>query len=381
MLHRAIRRRHSTSSDGPAPPGAAVHGIESPGVAQAVWWGCRKYREGLHRQERVRRCDAVLVPAHPTPMVHGTCVCRDFVVDMLVVAERFLAGMPGLANPAGAARAHVSRYAAKDWIRSRRLEQGAQARTDRVRSGWYGQCLGETERAVLQYLVDEAGSPAPLDSEEQLVSRLAELLADEFGGSVGACVERVRAALPVVERVCRSGRHIAVGGVLLTWWEVNIEIPLGRRPRTSDEPVTTAWTERAVSGSLGTDLSVDRLLDEVLYGPDGSEEMIIATLRAMPPGAGEEWVIATVVRLTEDGMLPELVANSFAGDRERVRAALDAIARMNAAESRQIENSSRRHRAGRPRRGEERVVRVPEWTRPIGATEPPMGGSAGRAVA
>lgn len=241
------------STDGRPGSGLAALPDEVLGaVASALWWESEAFRNTLHGRARTRHCDTSLVAGAirlgnaSTPdtvaggfAVGGACICRDYLVDVLVEADRFLAAGPRH-NPPGAVRTHLRKRVTGDWIRRQRVERGAQARTDRIRGSEIGLRLpDEYHRAILEHLVDEAGSLAPLDGEEQLVGRLTQLVVQEFGGAPVEHRPRVLAALTVVERAGRSGRRTTDGGEPTTWWERYVERPLGRRQRHSDLAIGT----------------------------------------------------------------------------------------------------------------------------------------------
>jgi len=164
-------------------------------VVDAVWFESGRMRASLHRLRRVRACDVVVrVAGCGSLFVGGECPCRDFVLDMLVEADRFLARHEpsGLRNPPGAVRAHVRRRA-QEWTRRRRADAGAQARTDRLDASEQGRRLPDAyHRALLRNLADEAGSLALLGDERGLLQRLAALAANQFGGEGGSATSRSR---------------------------------------------------------------------------------------------------------------------------------------------------------------------------------------------
>lgn len=222
---------------------------DEPDVLAAIWYGTHRDRAAIHRAHAVRWCDTrMVVGGSGGPglrRVDGDCPCRDFLVDMIVAGQRFVdACSGGLRNPAGAVRAHIRTRAAGDWIRRRRLDRGAQARTDRLRNGARARGLpSDFHRALLEFAADEAGSPAPLHGEHHLHLRIAVRCAAEFGGSPADHLDRVAAGLPVVARHCRSEPLVNAGTAAepeqVTWWERYVERPLGRRPSRT-EPLDAA---------------------------------------------------------------------------------------------------------------------------------------------
>jgi hypothetical protein len=299
-------------------------------VVTALWWEVQPVRRALHRLAGVTRCDVVVVlgplrlgpgavgPGPPTVRldVRGECPCRDYLVDMLVESDRFLHRGPApRTNPAGAVRHHVRTRAAGDWTRRRRVAMGAQARTDRIRSSVRARALpDELHRALLEYVVDEAGSLAPLDGEEQLCRRLAARIADEFGGTAHDRMVQVRGALPLVEAVGRTGPTFDRGdGHRLTWWERYVEEPLGRRSRRGDVPLDpdvdlpvgvgppVGTTE--VGSEVGSDLAEALRNEYADRGPERSRR-----------GAVRDAVLA----LVRSGVLPRDVGRAVASDPQRL---------------------------------------------------------------
>ncbi|MEV0697268.1 hypothetical protein AB0I53_05025 [Saccharopolyspora sp. NPDC050389] len=223
--------------------------VGMPELLEVIWHETRASRAAIHRARPNTRCDLRISASTPnreligTILLDGDCACRDLLIDMLVECHRHLADRAGrLGNPLGAARVHVRKKAVHDWIRRRRTEVGAQARVDRLRKS--AMALGlpdEFHRALLEYLADEAGVMAPLDSQEALLRRLATRCAAEFGGAAEHYRARVAAGVTVVERHCRSGTRVNAGTTAepekVTWWERYIERPMGRRPRRTDKPI------------------------------------------------------------------------------------------------------------------------------------------------
>ena len=240
-----------------------AHGLDSltdellHEVVEAVRFELASTRDAIHRLRRVKGCDLhVGVGVGGGLRLSGECLCRDVLVEMLLEADQFLAGRPveRLYNPPGAVRAHI-RKRVGDWTRRRRTEMGAQARTDRLRSSVMAARLPDDyHRALLEYLAEEAGSLAPLDGDEALRNRIAELAAAEFGGSAAEHLPRVIAGIAVVAAVCRARRvRVAADSAeTVDWWERYIETPLGRRPRTDELSLDAA-------GPDGTQPLRDRL--------------------------------------------------------------------------------------------------------------------------
>ncbi|EIV93607.1 hypothetical protein FraQA3DRAFT_3318 [Frankia sp. QA3] len=315
-------------------------------MVKAVLVESYEFRRKLHRLTRTARCDLRPVQVGDHLVLRGTCPCTDFLVDVLLDVAAYLDGQPWLDEPAAAARVHLKIRASGEWIRRGRIARGAQARTDRIRQGEYGRRLpDELHRAVLEYLVDEAGLPTGLDDDDALVRRLAERAWDEFGGCLDDHRVAVLAALPVIEGVCSSGRRTRVDGVLISWWERYVVRPLGRRPHGVHQPLPADGAAAVeVEGATAVP-SVDDLLDgavgvldhlDTTAGLDGlggvawAEAVLdAAVLRAvtdLPAGADpRDWLVTAVTRLAEEGILPEQVACAFVADPSRVLAAARAL--------------------------------------------------------
>lgn len=301
-------------------------------VLLAVWWEASRMRAAIHRLVGGHRCDVVLVagtlrlgagPAGANGArlsVDGDCTCRDYLVDLLVESDRFLVRTHGtLTNPPGAVRQHIRLRANADWGRGRRLAMGAQARADRIRAGVRARQLPDDfHRAVLEYLVDEAGSLASLEDDDQLHRRLAERAAAEFGGDAAKLLPLVRSAIPVVEAACRTGARSDPGdGSMVTWWERYVERPLGRRVRRGDAELDrSADLPCAVAGQA---------FDEV-DDPSAGRAPLDALLTAAGRGASRlelaPLLFGAVVTLTAEGQVPPAVAARFLGDQQRFDAAL-----------------------------------------------------------
>jgi len=119
----------------------------------------------------------------------------DEYIEALVEVCRFLRGQDpaSIGNVHALARTHLRLRVVKDLHRRRR--------TDRLEHGAIGRALSTPEqKALLRHLVEEAGSDAPLDSDTQLIGRLARRRAGEFGGAAEDHVGGVRHDLPVVRQ-------------------------------------------------------------------------------------------------------------------------------------------------------------------------------------
>lgn len=307
-------------------------------VVSVVWFESLRGREALHRVQRIRSCDTTLVregvhfgprsasPAASGFSLEGDCPCRDQLADLIVGVAAYLAAAgPVFLNPAGAVRVHVRKRLMPDWNRAQRLVRGAQARTDRVRTGGLAARLPDGyHRAVLEYLVDEAGAPGPLDGHPELLERLAAKAAAEFGGDIAEHRRPAARAAQVVEAEGRRWRRTAVDGELLSWWERYVERPLGRR-------------------------TLLVLLDPTLPAPDTScarpaeassttvEDEVVATLVTAARAAGSVEaarvaVIAALERLRLTGAVPASVVLDVTTAPERLAAVLSAVAAFDAAE-------------------------------------------------
>lgn len=317
--------------------GRGLDDLPSPAaedVVQALWWEIQPARRALHRLTGVARCDVVLVlgplrlgpgPVGAGPRtarldVRGECPCRDYLVDMLVESDRFLhRGPVARTNPAGAVRHHLRTRAAGDWTRRRRVELGAQVRTDRIRGSARARALpDELHRALLEYLVDEAGSLAPLEGDDQLHRRLAARAADEFGGTAQDRLAQVRDALPLIEAAGRRGPTSDPGdGRQLTWWERYVEEPLGRRARRSDLPFES-----------DTDLTADSGRPPAC--PSRAADVAAALWsefeRCGAERRGRAAVRAAILALARDGVLPSDVAQAVASDPVRLAGVVAEVA-------------------------------------------------------
>lgn len=299
-------------------------------VFSAVMAETRTHRAALHRSTGSDRCDLQLSAASPgggVVRIDGDCACRDFLVDMLVEAHLLLArNLRQLRNPPGAVRTHLRTRATHDWIRRRRIQIGAQARCDRIRRGARARGLpDEFHRALLEYLCDEAGSPAPLEDQESLVRRLSVRCAAEFGGEAPDYRDRVLAGLLVVERQCRTGPRVNDATddrtEFVTWWERYIERPLGRRPPRSvaalpDDLLTVVALDPAAEGRREIAES-----DDLIVG-----HLVAAARRHLdaPASALREGLADLVSR----GLVADRVAHSVLGDGQRMAVAIRELSAL-----------------------------------------------------
>jgi hypothetical protein len=247
-------------------------------VASAVLWETAAARRALHRLTGAwGSCDVRLVvagrdllcgPRLLPPAVHGRrpcpdcgrdcereptieqststsfrlsghCECSGLLADVLDCALRYLdLNRATILDPPAAARRHV-KHRQHDYIRTRRAARGAQVRTDRLETSAQGRRLATQEqRWLLRDIADEAGSEAPLDSEEALFNRLAVLRARRTGEDPSAVQAAVEVDFQIVRAACSVGRLINVGNAIhpeyVSWWDAYVERPLGRRRRSSD---------------------------------------------------------------------------------------------------------------------------------------------------
>lgn len=303
-----------------------------PAVLAAIWHEALGYRAAIHRS-RPTRCDLrVTLPGADLAgtgaiRLDGDCPCRDFLVDMLVECHRHLVHRSGdLRNPMGAVRVHLRLRAAPDWIRRRRTEMGAQVRTDRIRSGARARGLPDDfHRALLEYLVDEAGSMAPLDNQDALLRRLATRCCDEFGGAPAHYLDQVAAGVEVIERHCRSGPRVNAGTAEhpehVTWWERYVERPLGRRPRRTDRPIPAVEEQPGAEAGPSAATGVEPFAP----GPagssaDDSDAVVLAVLAAAlrrHPDAPAAALRAGLGDLVGHGLLTEGSAAALLADHAR----------------------------------------------------------------
>lgn len=316
-------------------------------VVRAVWFESGSMRHAIHRLRGVRACDLTLAvagtrfgdgpmePSGPAAMllVSGECRCRDYLVDLLVAADRFLVEHgSALRNPPGAVRAHLRKREPADWTRRRRTELGAQARTDRIRRTARARHLQDDfHRALFEYIADEAGSLAPLEDDAQLLRRLAERAAQEFGGDPGEYTGRVASGLAVVEVACRAGRRVAAAPdrpkELITWFERFIERPMGKRDRLTEESLTVD-AERSEADHAAELAEFDRLLDA--HRCVETDDEVLGVVLEATSAAGSspdrhDALIAAAADLVDRCALTAEVAASFVRDERRVQEAIDCI--------------------------------------------------------
>lgn len=314
----------------------------TPAVVEALLHETATYRRRLHRLHRAPRCDLALTVVGDQAYALGSCVCAEYLSEVLLDVGRYLARVR-VDCPAAAGRAHWRRKKV-DWIRADRLRRGAQARSDRVRAGRYGQALPDGyHRALLEALVDEAGRPGPLEGDEALLRRLAERAAREFGGPLRDHLDRVAAALPTVERVCRSGARVRDDdGLLVTWWDRYVDRPLGRRPRLTnltfdaDQVGQTGWPAWTGVDPAGVAPSVGAAWSRA--DDDGvGDEIVLTALGRRPANADPaRWIVDTVGDLVDRGIVPAAAAAALSRDPHRLAAAVTALDEVLAARQRLI---------------------------------------------
>lgn len=231
------------------------------GIARVVFHELAESRRNLHAARGSLPCDASFRFGGGF-RVSGSCPCVDEYLDALVELCRFLQRQDpaGIGNVHALARTHLRLRVVKDLNRRRRAGR-TQQRTDRLEQGAIGQALRTPEqKALLRHLVEEAGSDSPLDSDAQLIRRLARRRAGEFGGTTDDHIDAVRQDLPVVRQaaIAHGRRRRDPAGVLVSWWEHYVETGLGRRERLSTISITTA----AVDGEPATVDLADPRADE-----------------------------------------------------------------------------------------------------------------------
>lgn len=334
----------TTRTDGPR-VAAKVTTVDLRAVLTAIWHETHPHRAAIHRSLPHRRCDLQFriggthLDGISTVHLDGDCACRDFLVDMIAEGCRVLAdrGAGELRNPPGAARAHVRIRAAGDWFRHRRTEMGAQARIDRIRAGARGRALpSDFHRALLEYLVDEAGSMAPLEGHDALLYRLVARCVAEFGGAPEQYMARVTDGIRVVERHCRSGPRVNAGTAAepdyVTWWERYIERPLGRRPRRTDVALPIAADANGRNGLGPACPRAARDLDRVVDAsdPSGDDVMIVVLVDAfrLRPDEPITALRAGVFDLVTRGLLSERSAAALLSDRDRVATAAKELSAL-----------------------------------------------------
>lgn len=281
-------------------------------VLAAIWHEAHAYRAAIHRSTCTARCD--LRVDLTQFQLDGDCACRDFLIDMVVECHWYLAQRAGeLDNPMGAARTHM-RKRAPDWNRRRRSEMGAQCRTDRIRTSQRGGDLpDEFHRALLEYLVDEAGSMAPLNGPHELIWRLAVRCAGEFGGDPQDYLSRVVDGMAVVKRHCCAGPRVNAGTrehpEYVTWWEYYVNRPMGRRPIRNTR-----------------EISPDLAPPDAESGED--DALIVAVLvraKRRQPEAPEAALRAGIGELVVLGVLAEWMAAAVLADDARLTQAIEAL--------------------------------------------------------
>ncbi|MFN2495171.1 MAG: hypothetical protein ABR608_04585, partial [Pseudonocardiaceae bacterium] len=230
-------------------------------IARVVFHELAESRRNLHAARGALPCDASFRFVGGF-RVSGGCPCVDEYIDALVEVCSFLQRQDptGISNVYALVRTHLRLRVVKDLHRRRRAGR-TQQRTDRLEHGAIGRALTTPEhKALLRHLVEEAGSDSPLDSDVQLIRRLARRRADEFGGTAEDHVDGVRHDLPVVRQAAiRHGRRRRdPAGVLVSWWERYVETGLGRRERLSTVPITMVAHEGEPNGTPTVDLADSR---------------------------------------------------------------------------------------------------------------------------
>ena len=237
-------------------------------VARVVFAETRASRRQLHAVRGALGCDATFEFDH-TYVVSGGCPCVDEFVDVLLAVWRYLSDRdPATVRSYGAlARAHCRLRAVPDAQRQRRGRQSIQ-KPEQLAQGAIGRALAtDQQRALLVDIVSEAGSAAPLDGDEQLLRRLAELRADRFGGRPESQLSGVIEDLPVVRAAAegRGARKRDSAGVLVSWWERYVESGLGKRERLHTIPShDTIGDHRMDVPDPTAEWAMDEVLDRIV---------------------------------------------------------------------------------------------------------------------
>lgn len=267
-------------------------------VARVVFHELGESRRHLHAARGALPCDASFQFVGRF-RVSGGCPCVDEYTEALVEVCRFLQrhDPSSIGNVHALARTHLRLRVIKD-LHRRRLAGRTQQRTDRLEHGAIGQALSTPEqKAMLRHLVEEAGSDAPLDSDTQLLRRLARRRADEFGATAADHLDGVRHDLPAVRQVAitHGRRQRDHAGALVSWWERYVETGLGRRERLSTMPITTASYHGEQNSPPALDLAdprADEPFDTVLQARAISQ----ATDRRVEPADPELTVVRMLAR-------------------------------------------------------------------------------------
>jgi len=360
--------------------GRSLCDCQRVGVALAVLWETAAQRQRIHRArwDVARSCDARVViagvslveggrlrqtvaagrpldgcrschsaeaepgwmrPGLPRFFIGGDCPCQPMLLETFMTAHAYLvrAGTR-LNHPEGAARQHL-RSRQHDYTRLRRAEVGAQVRTDRLVTSARAQLLATDEqRLLLADLADEAGSEAPLDGDEQLEQRLALRRARRLGTNPEAALPSIRRDLAIVRGIFTGGRLVNVGTPsrpeYVSWWHAYIDLPLGRRRRTSDLPATTAPNCPDADAHNGLDLpcaqaeqAYQQVLDR-MAAPASVDHPVIVALRGADSGEStvdRDSQLETVLRrLVSDGSVPPTAVDGLLADPRRRAEAVDA---------------------------------------------------------
>jgi hypothetical protein len=303
-----------------------------PSIARIVFHELAESRRNLHAARAALPCDASFRFISGF-RVSGDCPCVDEYLEALVEVCRFLQrqGSSGIGNVSALTRTHLRLRVVKDLNRRRRAGR-TQQRTDRLEHGAIGRALATPDqKALLRHLVEEAGSDSPLDSDTQLVRRLARRRADEFGGTADDHIDGVRRDLPVVRQaaIIHGRRQRDSADVLVSWWERYVETGLGRRERLSTVPITTATPDGEQVGTPALDLA-DSLAGEPFEAVLQAHAISEATGR---PVSGPDPELAVV------SMLVDAVATAATALQARaaVRAALSALGCAEAVPGTRIE--------------------------------------------
>jgi hypothetical protein len=302
-------------------------------VARIVFAETRVGRSQLHAVRGALGCDATFDLDHAY-VVSGGCPCVDEFVDVLLAVWRYLSDRdPATVRSYGAlARAHCRLRAVPDARRQRRGRQSMQ-KPGQLATGAIGRALAtDRQRALLVDIVSEAGSAAPLDGDEQLLRRLAELRADRFGGSPESHRSGVCRDLPVVRAAAdeHGARKRDSAGVLVSWWERYVESGLGKRERLHTVPVHDTPGDHGVdvpdpAAAQAMDAVLDRIVSTglALHLPGELAHALADTAGTARRRDAEEPVRSHLLALVAVGAVPPAAL-----DDDRLRHIIDAAQRL-----------------------------------------------------
>jgi hypothetical protein len=272
--------------------------------------------------------------------IGGDCPCQPMLLETFMTAHAYLVKAGArLNNPEGAARQHL-RSRQHDYTRLRRAEVGAQVRTDRLVTSARARLLATDEqRLLLADIADEAGSEAPLDGDEQLEQRLAIRRARRQGITPEDALPSIRRDLAVVRSIFTAGRLVNVGTTsrpeYVSWWHAYIDLPLGRRRRTSDVPTTTAPNGPDSYLNNGLELpciraedAYQQVLDRMAEPAEVDHPVITALRSAVRTKSmvdADSQLETALRRLVNEGSVWSTAIDSLLADPQRRAEAIDAF--------------------------------------------------------